>query len=357
MYFDPAPKKSKNEIYNFDEEYNQIKNSLNDPTVRLIALYGLRRTGKTTLLNIFYNEFNGKKLYIDVRNIYPLTTISLSKYLTHHMTELIKEFNLADLFLSKIKGIDLGVKIELKDNELLLSELFEKLDTELSKKNQNLLIFIDEAQLLKQVNFDRFLAYIYDKLKNVKVIVAGSEIGMLDRLLGDNEDAPLFGRAIKRISIDRLNKVRALEFLEIGFKQVKFSVSSTDIEKAYEKLDGIIGWLTFFGWQTIQEKSVEKGISNTIKQGSKMAYSEFVEFLKNREPAKHRYLLILKSMTKESQRWRDIKNFLELREKNKISNKQLSNYLTSLVDYGFVQKDENQYSITDPLLGYAVNSE
>ncbi len=350
MYFDPEPKKMKKDLYDFDAEYQELITALNDTKVKFIALYGLRRTGKTSLLMSTYHGLTGKKLYIDVRQVYPLTPISFSSYFVENLVDMLKDFNLVELLLGKIKGIEFGVKVELRENSLSVTKILEKLDTALGNHHQKLVIFIDEAQLLKAIGFDQVLAYLYDRCTNIKIIVAGSEIGILDKLLGQQEDAPLFGRAIKKITLKKLSRNQAIEFLTIGFKQLKMAVSINELEDAFKKVDGSIGWLTLLGWYSFQEKKVSSGIKKVVHEGSKMAHREFLEFLKNREIAKKRYEKILRSLSLAPLRWRDIKSALELEEKKKISNKQVSEYLSHLLDYGFIEKEGIHYRIADPLL-------
>ncbi|RLG06055.1 MAG: ATP-binding protein, partial [Thaumarchaeota archaeon] len=46
MYFDPAPKTKRKDLYNFDEELRKFIEAINGSD-RLILVTGLRRTGKT----------------------------------------------------------------------------------------------------------------------------------------------------------------------------------------------------------------------------------------------------------------------------------------------------------------------
>ncbi len=71
------------------------------------------------------------------------------------------------------------------------------------------IIAIDEAQGLRRVNwlrFDRLFAYIFDNLTNLRLVLSGSQIGLLYGFLGLNDPrAPLFGRAYMEIKTRRLS--------------------------------------------------------------------------------------------------------------------------------------------------------
>jgi AAA+ ATPase superfamily predicted ATPase len=52
---------------------------------------------------------------------------------------------------------------------------------------------LDEAQELRNIGgFSEILAHIYDYLKRVKILLAGSEIGFLDRFIGVRNLKPSF---------------------------------------------------------------------------------------------------------------------------------------------------------------------
>ena len=49
--------------------------------------------------------------------------------------------------------------------------------------------------------------------------------------------------------MNRLDKSRGFEFLNNGFDQLKTKIKKEDIYEAIEKLDGLIGWLTLYGYE------------------------------------------------------------------------------------------------------------
>ncbi len=112
---------------------------------------------------------------------------------------------------------------------------------------------------------------------------------------------------------------------------------------AIKELDGIIGWLTKYGWYRLKYAPKES-LRRTIEEGSALAKEEFVKFASKAEA---RYKKIMKSI-KGGARWDAIKKQVQ------ISDKQLNSMMNRLIDSGFVEKGEGVYTIVDPLLEAAL---
>jgi AAA+ ATPase superfamily predicted ATPase len=226
--------------------------------------------------------------------------------------------------------------------------LLIEINEELEKKGKKMIVFIDEAQVLKQAGFDRFLAFIYDRLRNFKVVLAGSEVGLLDELIGAESGAPLYGRARKVIEIKRLDYNKSIEFLKKGFLQIKKKRSEDELKEVVEKLDGIIGWLAMYGFYSIEKEHTE-ALRKTITEGAKIVASEIEKFLSNREIARKKYLSILSFLAARPLRWTEIKySFATMGET--VPESRLLQYLDALQEYGFVEKTNAHYKLADPLI-------
>jgi hypothetical protein len=219
----------------------------------------------------------------------------------------------------------------------------------MQKRGTHAVIFIDEAQILKPTGFDRIVAYIYDNLKHVQIVMAGSEIGLLEEFIGKEKDAPLFGRAKKLITLNRLAPKESLLFLKKGFEQAKKHVSEEELSKVVNEIDGMVGWLAMYGWYSLRMES-KKSLDTVLKEGSKIVADELKAFLQYRVGAKNRYLGILKALNIRPMRWSEIKKALEIGEKKKVNDSHILNYLENLMSYGFIEKEGNNYKLTDPLL-------
>ena len=192
MYFDPEPKSKREDLWGMDLQLQELTQALKDPEIRLIVIKGLRRTGKTSLLKVALNLVKMPHMLIDVRK-------------TPFKDKKNFESYLISLFQSRLK---VKIKIPYAEFELKesnLDQMLTKLNESLKRKKKYMILAFDEAQLLKQIHFDYWLAAIFDNFKHIKVVLTGSEIGVLDRLLGKKvPNAPLAGRAFKAVSYTHL---------------------------------------------------------------------------------------------------------------------------------------------------------
>jgi AAA+ ATPase superfamily predicted ATPase len=85
-----------------------------------------------------------------------------------------------------------------------------------------IIIAFDEAQELKKItwiNFPRIFAYIYDNLEHVRLVLTGSEVGLLFKFIGiDSVESPLYGRYMHVVSTRRLSFEESVDFLKKGFQ-------------------------------------------------------------------------------------------------------------------------------------------
>jgi len=78
---------------------------------------------------------------------------------------------------------------------------------------------------------------------------------------------------------------------------------------------------------------------------------EFKNFINYRQIARKRYIEIMKTSIRPS-RWIEVKRILRII--TGVSDKQLSNYLKELTYYGFIEKNNDLYFISDLLLIEAI---
>ncbi|MEK6845166.1 MAG: ATP-binding protein, partial [Nanoarchaeota archaeon] len=227
------------------------------------------------------------------------------------------------------------------------------LNRQLKAKRSSLILAFDEVQLLKQIKFDYILASIFDNYLALKVVVTGSEVGLVDSFLGKEDyDAPLYGRALTEIIIKKQNTEDTSRFLEEGFAQFGGKISFAEINEVIAQLDGIIGWSTFYGWLRYKNNSHAGALAKVRKEGKETARRELQKFLDMRK-TESKYLRLLKYLAQGYNTWGELKyNFAK--DKLKVADSQLLLYLNELRDYGFVEKAEEQYLIPDPLLVLAV---
>ncbi|MFH0800164.1 MAG: ATP-binding protein [Pseudomonadota bacterium] len=320
VYFNPQVKDHRKDFFNFEVIQEELKKALQDKLTPLIAVYGLRRTGKTSLIKVVLNSLGRKYVWIDSRDV-------ASRDDFHN--------KLADE-IDKVKRVKID-RLILKGVGLSLNFIKKGLDY-LDK--HKMILVIDEAQLLKRLHLDNSIAYIYDNFRNIKIVISGSESGMLKNFLGkNNAKAPLYGRAVFELKTSRLDKESGFVYLKEGAKQAKMDFGDEETLTAIKELDGIIGWLTKYGWYRLKYAPKES-LRRTVEEGKTLAKEEFAKFASNAEA---RYKKIMKTI-KGGARWEEIKS------QTQISDKQLYSMLNRLMDSGFIEKSEGLYTIADPLL-------
>jgi len=336
MLFDPRPKSRREELFDRREEL-EVLHANRDVPITIIT--GIRRIGKTSLLNVFLSELEVPSIVLDlrdlksnygVRDLYELLSRALSPRL-HKLIELLRG-------ISSIKIIGTEVQIRWRGRgSLTLSTLFDHLN------KRRVVIAFDEAQKLRGPRSREVLeavAHAYDYDENVTFVFTGSEAGLLYGFLGiDDPSSPLYGRYCLRLTLERFSKDVSAEFLRQGFKEVGLDVGSSVIEEAVEAFDGIPGWLTFFG------NEYARG-ARDLKVVKEMAVELALRELKNivKERGK-RMVLALKGIAEGADTWSKLKRFVEEREGTTISSSVLFNVVKSLEDLSIVKS----YKFLDPI--------
>jgi len=349
IYFDFRPKESKEDLFDREEELNKLLSSVK--TESIILLTGIRRIGKTSLLKVFLNEVKYPYALVDVRS--PLTSY---KTLYTIFSDVLTQINLKrkiEDFLRHITGISFfGVNVSLSwdpKNRPSLIEVMDKID-----ETGKVILAFDEAQNLRGKLADEFLsllAHCYDYCKNVTFILTGSEIGLLyDFLKVENPSSPLYGRHIEEIRLNRFDEKKSMEFLIEGFKQFNISPPRDVLEYAVSKLDGIVGWLTEFGYRCVKAGEVKKEIvDDLVELAGKLALEELSHFSKD-------YVLVIKAIAEGYNRWSEIKRYLENAKKRVVYDAEVKRYLEKLEKRGYIMREESgKYEITDPVLKNALS--
>ena len=340
MLFDLKPKEKVSDFFNYKDELMALRSFLIDKTTRMVVVRGLRRTGKSSLTRVALNVTGSKFVLIDARE---LSSLSRRSFESKLLEELKSFKGLPASLLERIESVEFGIRVILKNEQTLWKVL----------KSLNPIIVVDEVQMLQGTGVEAFFAALYDNT-DCKIVLTGSEIGVLDSFVGkDNPKAPLFGRAFKEIKMHPLSSDKSKDFLVSGFKSSGKMISGTEVNRAVEVLDGIVGWLTIFGNSALLV-DIPTALNESVRKGALLAYSELTSFLQNRAAAKNRYLTIMHLLAQKEMRWSTLKDAVQFERKEIISDSQFSTYLNSLVMYGFVTSLDQHYSIPDPLLKRAL---
>jgi len=346
MYFDIEVKEKKEDLYNHDKEYRALKGMLAEGK-KLIVVKGVRRVGKTSLMKVIYCSLEKPKVWIDGRT----TEKNGHALMEWAVGEIWRQVDIKSTALSVLSSISLGpVSLKKDGREQILERMAEELNNHLKKKKLNARVFIDEAQLINGLAGP--LSYFYDHFSNFQFVVSGSEVGVLSRFTGSDPDSPLFGRLREEIEVERLSPESAKEYLKLGSLQSGKEASKYDIDDAIERLDGLIGWLTYYGYRRM-EMSHEEALKNVLDDAKIIVKAEVEAFLKKRKGKGKRYLGIIKALSRGPLTWTDIKRSLLLEENAKISSGRLNDYLEALISHSFISKSGDEYILSDPILKIA----
>ena len=329
----------------------------------MIVVKGVRRIGKSSLVNVGLRVAE-KKLYtiFDARSIPELTIDNIYTVFEAELTRLITRASSLRTtilkFLEKVEGIKFsGVEVRLtRRRPKVVIEIVDALEKIAQEAGEPLILVFDEAQEFSILRgFNSLLAHIYDYYDHVKIILAGSEIGILDKLLGTTKpESPLYGRPYLEIYMRRLPYSSSKKFLEQGFQELGIEWPQNYIEDAVNKLDGIPGWLTYYGYYAYTTKNHREAVEKVLDEGSQLVRLEIEHFLAQRLQAKTRYKKILECLSIEPMKWSRLKLCLETAIGRRLNNSQYTRYLHELENYSFIEKEGEEYKLADPLIRYAV---
>ncbi|MBO3841666.1 MAG: ATP-binding protein [Candidatus Brockarchaeota archaeon] len=361
MLFDLKPKERKRDLFGREQELQSFLDAI-QKQVSLILLLGVRRIGKTSLLKVGLEECNAPHIYFDLRileaegvskpSLYRLFSSSFNVFLS-------RRAKISDL-LKKVKGVSFaghGIEFDWSREGLKLTELFQTVDQWAGKEESRVIMAFDEAQILRlykgggKSDFRSLFAYCYDNLHSITIVLTGSEVGLLFEFLGlDESKSPLYGRYAETITLKPFDNQTSRKFLIEGFKEYGVKPPEEFVDKAVEKLDGIVGWLTYLGNKSIKEGFSSATIDAVMEEASRIVETE----IRKLEVLSKYYLLTLRAIANGSASWTEIKRTVEAWAGIPLTNAQITRTLEKLIEMGFIEKKENLYAIIDPLVKFTV---
>ena len=347
-------------MYNREKELEQFSKAL--PYASLIIITGLRRTGKTSFLNVALADANQPCAILDLRGLpYNPSYADIVRRLEGAFNQIERKwFSGLCETLKHLKGVSIlgnTVSFDWSKTGVDLPELFNKVDSWSSKNKKRFLLAFDEIQLIRGDKWiPRLFAHIADSYRNVTLVVTGSEIGLLFDFLGfENPSSPLYGRHFVQIQMGNFSAPEAKEFLTLGFQQIKVTAPPEVIHYAVQNLDGVAGWLTLFGTRCLDRQSCSRNIvDEVVSEGGKLARAEALKLA----TMSTRYGVILNLLAKVgSANWAQIKAAIEAKEEHSVTNSAVSNLLNTLVKTSLLSKANGKYSIVDALLVDGIRKE
>jgi len=368
MLFEDKPKVNREDLYGRDKEVDEIKESIDRKV--WIAVYGMRRVGKTSVVNVAVNDsryivinLNLVRIYDPKKEKYPKTSF-VSLFL-ESIKEAVKQYTLGGRiirFVSNVLGIDENsfidfnlVKIRPRLKKFRgedVSSTIRELDLLAGDNKRTLVLYFDEAQELMKVdgiNFSSVFHDIYDYCKNTTVIFTGSSVGILENMLNDLEyEKPFFGRFIRRIKIERFNEQLSRDFLLKGFAQEGVTVQEDVINDALRRFGGIPGWLTFFGSEysfRIRHGEKQVNVDDIEKKAVEEVRKEVKDFiLGTQSPNMYSVAILALDRLGGKGSVADVTNVVSSILSD-VPEPRIYEILNRLVNMGFIEKENEEYSI------------
>jgi hypothetical protein len=167
----------------------------------------------------------------------------------------------------------------------------------------------------------------------------------------EDPDAPLYGRYINEITLKRFEKSKSVEFLKQGFAENKIKISDEEILKVVEKLDGIVGYLTMFGYGAITESGFD--LNSNLFRTSEMAKKIVKKEIKTLIAKSPNYGYVLNAIAYGMNRYSKVKKYID-NNFSEISDTTLSKILLSLKKQSFIDfeynKSQKLYYFPDPVI-------
>ena len=352
MLFDPEPKKEKKDFYDRETELRELLQSVERE--KFVVIQGIRRLGKSSLLNVALAESKRPFVKLDLREIY-FTHGSVSRFylyraLSHELSRLSRGHRFIS-WLKKVSGIKITgfeVQLDWREKGASLTDVFRAMDGWASAHKGKVVIALDEAQYLRlagRVRYDGLLAWAIDNLDNLAFVLTGSQVGVLqDFLRVEDPSSPLYGRHARIIELGRFSREQAVDFLRRGFKEA--GVKQPDLEEVVETLDGLIGWLTLYGHTRVSEGKAE--LEWFLKTAAKLAAEESKKILRWSD----RYQAVLGAIAGGAFKWSDIYERTSVKL-GPISKSDLTYLLDSLVKFGYLERlEDGSFVIPDPVIKY-----
>jgi len=281
------------------EELRFLNDAYNKKGFEFIVVSGRRRTGKSRLLKEFVKGKENIFLLCEDRK--------WQANLTKFNKAISKYFNTPN------------------PNFKSFAECFEFLKNEIKKR---VVIVIDEfSYLIKKTDIVAEFQTITDEIlidKDVMLILSGSAVSMMNKKVLSYK-SPLYGRTTGNIF---------LQPLRFGDLSKWFKSSNTeDLVKIYGVCDGIPKYLEFF-----TGKNTEKEIIKNVFNPNSFLFREPKLLLEEELREPETYFQILEAVSLGYTKVVEIANYSYLEAKD------ISSYLSILIDLGFIEKE---YSILD----------
>jgi len=282
---DAAPKTSVKCLVGRDDELRVVVKSV--LRHRITVVLGPRRIGKTSIVKTALVVLSGRErvegihintkyipIYIDMWGITAATQSSREFFehldntilhvLSEHAPDILNEYrksmhSVGEEIETRIgveKFIAIGRSKKGRYGYPTFSvKCLDVLNDMLEKHGFKAVLAIDEAQelgSLKPFNPTMWLAHIHDHLTSIHVLLSGSYVGLMKKVLQPRQRDPLYGRDINRINVGKLSPVALIEILLRGLKERGVKPS----DSFRETMNNLL--LAFIGTDIVQHLPLSK---------------------------------------------------------------------------------------------------
>jgi AAA+ ATPase superfamily predicted ATPase len=348
MLFDLHPKESPDELYGRSEEIKEVIRLVKSGN--WVAVLGPRMIGKSSLLKACrkpLEEEGYKTIYLNLWGIKSLN--GLLRVLIESLNSSKSLFNSVKDLLGSIDEISLTSSgFSLRFSRRPTSTLFSIFSV-FGRLKDRIVVELDEIEELSSASPQllRFLANTFNTYRNIVFIFSGSMFGLMRMLLEPSSTSPLYGRSPAKLFLKPFSRETSVNFLKAGFEEHNIDVPESDILEAVEELDGIVGWLTFYGNSVaVRGLSHRDALKNVFDEGGKLVLEELEHFLRNRD--RRRYIVALSAMSIGAS-WSEIKHALEIKVGN-VNDAVLKGIIDALLSAMIIKKEGEKYLVVDPIL-------
>ncbi|TFH42892.1 MAG: hypothetical protein E4G94_05595 [ANME-2 cluster archaeon] len=357
---------------------NQHKKSIESGSRINIALFGLRRIGKTELLLQFKNTAIDNNIlipYINLQKIIPDTEGFVKAYSKELIYETIRKsqevdypYEMEDLLILASKLGDMETHhvktliAILKQQEIATEELLEltfDFAQKLAQKHKKKIIFIlDEFQELLQVQpgFLRIMRSITEKQPDTNYWISGSVFSVFSEML--HHKNPFFGQ-FTRMTLENFNMESTHELIDAT---LHFELTENHKNRLYKFTYGQ-PYYTVAVCRKISEQYALDGTISTLRinycimdeifedTGSINEHFEYIldiSLARFRNKDLYKTILFLLSQNPT--------NLASVARSIKKQTGEASNYLKALLNTDLIFRKENTYHIRDPLFAFWINN-
>ena len=361
---------TKTQFYNRIDEINLLSSLLNSTEFNsspTILLTGIRGVGKTAIIKKIKKKFDNEYLVVDIdlsrSNIYQqknLTRGSIIKIIYDSIIKASKEFGLRTVdkqiekyFKTNKFKIDKLISyehipipiFESEENYAKLAdfvmELPQKIYEDNSDKLKGVFIFIDEIQLIKDLdNVNKFLWYMRSFIqdqKNVAYLFCGS-MSLKDSLINDlNGKEGAFGGRMLTIEIQPFSKQTTINYLKSLSRNLQLEDKA--FERFYKCTRGIPYYINIFA--KILPENITLTENNIIE-----LFKDSIDFL-----AVH-FIFMWSKLTFQEQKiiislLDDPKRRIEIANTLEVTSGSLNRPLNRLLNFDLIEYTNDKYQITD----------